>query len=208
MSAGTMQRRGKVSDLFGVVVGFALGLVAAGARDFWLWWFRRKHIRQLISIENEENLALLRALWQDATHPRPLGYTPKEQILLLSDNLARLCTRKWRREIWEAHLSNITTLFDPPQVQRLREFHQGMKRISEIQTELRELIEADIAWSEEHDGEPDPRGRHHNDERFQDLWYEYQGLYEWFYRNTEDLLFLPKRKRIIGSYARLETPPY
>lgn len=195
-------------QLVGVVVGGAIGLGGAYARDWWTWKRQRNAMRAIIGFENEDNLVLLGMLWRRATMPRPIGLPHEEQLIHLASHLTFAQTPKWHHKVWDAHLGNIATAFSPVEIQILRECHNGMERISGIQEELREIRESELAWLDAHNGEENPRGRKRHHERLRELWREYEGIYEGIWSNSEILLLEVKGKFPSGKYGRLDKPPY
>jgi len=126
-----------ILGVVGIILGFALSELAA-------WWRQNRTekkqaraVRTLLTIEIDQNLALLRDWWSEVTDiDSSLLYDADDYYLIPASRLIELPLPSWSHKMWESQSQFLAIALNHEEIRQLSEIHGGIDTIEAIHSAL------------------------------------------------------------------------
>jgi len=126
-----------IVGLVGIVLGFALSELATRWREDRTQKRQARACRTLLSLETDQNLALLREWWSEVTDiDSSLPQDPHHHYLVLASRLIELPLPSWSHKMWESQSQFLAIALNHEEIRQLSEIHGGIDTIEAIHSAL------------------------------------------------------------------------
>lgn len=139
---------GVVGTILGTIVGFVLNEVATRQRERRLKKGQIQAVRTILSLEVDQNLAVLRDFWNKVNQVDRVDESeqdPELAHLRLARRLIDLPMPHWSHKMWESQMSLLATALSEEEIKRVHDLHNRLDTIATIRSTLSALA------SEEHE---------------------------------------------------------
>jgi len=121
----------------GTILGFALNELSTRWREHRTEKRQARACRALLSLEIDQNLALLRDWWSEVTDiDSSLLYDPDDHYLLPASRLIELPLPSWSHKMWESQSQFLAIALNHEEIRQLSEIHGGIDTIEAIHSAL------------------------------------------------------------------------
>lgn len=132
---------GVVGIVIGTILGFVLNEIAR-------WWREKRAekkqiraVRTMLSLEIDQNLALLRDFWSKTKDVDLPEDKPDRHNLILVRRLSESPLPLWSHKMWESQMPLLATALSEEEIKQVHRHHNKLDAITAIRTQLSTLKE-------------------------------------------------------------------
>lgn len=128
-----------IFTIIGTILGFALNEIATRLREGRTEKRQIRAVRTMLSLEIDQNFALLRDFWSKVNQVDESEQDPDLARLRLARRLIELPLPHWSHKIWESQMPLLATALREEEIRQVHELHNRLDTITAIRSTLSAL---------------------------------------------------------------------
>ncbi|MGR3309264.1 MAG: hypothetical protein ACUZ77_00670 [Candidatus Brocadiales bacterium] len=131
---------GVVRIIIGTILGFGLNEITRLFREKRTEKKQAQAVRTLLSLEIDQNLALLRDFLGKVKHVDMSKEKPVPRPLIMAQRLIELPLPCWSHKMWESQMPLLATALNEEEIRQVHLHHSKLDTITDIRTKLYEEV--------------------------------------------------------------------
>jgi len=122
--------------LIGTILGFALNELATRLRENRTERKEARAVRTLLSLEIDQNIALLKEWWGEVTEADSPEEDPDHYRRVVANRLIELPLPSWSHKMWESQTLLLPVALKREEIMQVYDIHSGLDRLAAIRSAL------------------------------------------------------------------------